>query len=179
MNKRWLVIGGIILAVLIAILVIFLIFFNKPAIAPVSSLKTLSNNPFADAVNTEAENTVTSPATFAMNFYKWYVANMEASVSFPTAQQLTTLFPQWTTSAFILQYQSEKHDINFDEDPVLYSQDIPDGWGSGLTATIQSQTATASTVQVVIGTGTSAQTYIVQLVMGNGQWLINSISSPN
>jgi hypothetical protein len=180
MKKRWLVVILISLAIIVIGFLIVALFF-KPQSASISptSLKTLSNNPFADAVNTGTTNTVASPATFSMNFYKWYVANIEENDTFPTTQQLTTLFPQWATSAFILQYQSEKHDINFDEDPVLYSQDIPDGWGFGLTATVLAQTATTSSVQVVIGSGSSAQTYTVQLVMSNGQWLVNSISSPN
>ena len=175
MKKRWLVIVVILLALIVIALIVFALFSHSQPV-PASPLD--HSNPFADSVDTGSANTAVSPATFTVNFYKWYIGNYESSLVFPTAQQLTTSFPQWATTAFILRYQSERDDIDFGEDPVLYSQDVPDGWRSGLTAKILNQTATSSSVQFELGTGSLTQTYFIQLVKSNGQWFIDSISSP-
>ena len=171
MKGRTLVIGIIILVVIVAILIaIALLYHPAPAPSP------LSTNPFADAVQTGAANSVASPAVFSTNFYKWYIGNREANPNFPSTAQLASAFTQWMTPAFILQYQSTVNDPNNDADPILYAQDDPLGWGSGMTATILTQTDTASSVKVLIGSGSLVHTYTLQLVKSNGQWLINSIS---
>ncbi len=172
MKNRWLVIGAIVLIVILFIALV--VYFLLPK--PVPATTPLSTNPFSDAVVTGTANNVTSPATFSVNFYKWYIANREANSNFPTTDQLTTEFSQWTTSNFILYYQSSIHNVNIDADPVLYAQDDPLQWGAGMTATILSQTDTTSSVQVVIGSGSLAHTYTVKLVKNNEQWLIDSIS---
>ena len=177
MKRRGLIIAVIILALIVVALVIFALFFYS---APAPTTSPLDTNPFADAVEVGTTNTAVSPATFSMNFYKWYIGNKAANLSFPFSDQLATSFSQWATPAYILQYQSERADVvNFDEDPVLYAQDDPRTWGSGLTASILSQTDTTSSVQVEVGSGSLVHTYTLQLVKTNGQWLINSIAGTN
>jgi hypothetical protein len=176
MKTNWLVIGLIVIVVaLIIFATVIFFFFRTPKPAP----SPFNSNPFSSAIDTGSANQTVSPATFALNFYKWYIGNKTTDINFPSTEQLSTLFPQWTTQSFILTYQSERSDLNFDEDPVLYAQDDPRGWGTGFTANVLSETATASSVQVVIGSGTMTHTYTVELVKQNNQWLINSISGSN
>ena len=171
MKNRWILI--LVIFILIIIIGVFIsVLFLQPKHALVLPLST---NPFADSALIGNSNLVVSPDTFAINFYKWYIGNREVNPSFPTSDQLTTSFTQWATSSFILQYQSTINDPGTDADPILYAQDDPRGWGSGITGTILSQTNTTSSVKVVIGSGT-IHTYIVQLIKNNGQWFVNSIT---
>jgi hypothetical protein len=172
MKNRWLLIG-IVVVVLIVIVVIVVALSNKPQ---QSAVIPPTVNPFADAVDTGSANTVLSPADFSVNFYKWYIGNREADPSFPSADQLQNGFTQWMTPQFILEYQATVSDPDNDADPILYAQDDPRGWGSGISAAIQSQTDSASTVTVAIGSGSSVHNFTLQLVKSNGQWLISSIS---
>ena len=176
MKKRGLIIAIIIFAIITIAIIIFVLFPHSQPVVPASPMD--HSNPFASAIDTGAANTVVSPDTFTVNFYKWYIGNYQSQVGFPTTQQLATTFTQWATPAFILKYQSDRSNVDFGVDPVLYSQDLPDGWRLGLTAKILSQTPTSSSVQFQLGTGSLAQIYYVQLVKGNGQWLIDSITSP-
>ena len=168
----------VLIFVFVVALVFGIIFFllQKPANTPASQSNKTQSNPFADSIATASANLTESPATFSIDFYKWYMGNREADPNFPSTAQLTNSFPQWTTTNFILHYQSTAADLNIEEDPVLYAQDNPLQWGSGLTATILMQTNTTSSVQVLVGSGSLIHTYTVQLVKSNGQWLVDSIS---
>jgi ribosomal protein L21E len=170
-GKLLIVIACVIVFLIIVLLGIgyFLSIKSAPSSAP------FSTNPFADAVQTGTANQTDSPATFSVNFYKWYIGNRETDPSFPSTDQLASSFTQWMTPAFILKYQSEVGDVNIDADPILFAQDDPRGWGAGITGTVVSQTDTSSSVQVVIGSGSLAHTYTLQLIKSNGQWLIDSI----
>jgi hypothetical protein len=170
--KYWKILLALVLVILIAIIAAGYFFFAKSA--PVAA--PFAANPFADDVETGTANQVTSPAAFSANFFKWYIGNRETDPSFPSTDQLSNLFTKWMTPAFILKYQSEVGDPNIDADPILFAQDDPRGWGSGITGTVLSQTDTTSSVQVVIGSGSLAHTYTLQLVKSNNQWLIDSIS---
>jgi hypothetical protein len=172
MKRHWLT-ALIIVVVVILLLFLAFAFTGKRQQAP----QTNPNyNPFSDSIATTDQNQVTSPATFSINFYKWYIGNVKANISFPSTTQLETEFPAWTTSNFILHYQSTESDPNTDADPILFAQDDPTQWGSNMSAKILTETDTSSAVQVVIGSGSLAHTYVVSLIKSNNQWLIDSIS---
>jgi flagellar basal body-associated protein FliL len=102
MKNRWIIVVGV-LVVLLVVGFFAYVLFLQPKSATVSTPVSLTTNQFPEAVTTAPTKLTTTPDTFSINFYKWYIGNKEADINFPSATQLTTTFAQWTTASFILQ----------------------------------------------------------------------------
>ena len=176
MKSRSVIIIGVVLVVIIICIIVSVMLTVKPA--PTATTSPLTTNPFADDAVVGNANLAVSPDAFAISFFKWYIGSREVTIDFPTQDQLVSVFTPWTTSSFILHYQETLNSPGNETDPILYAQDDPSDWGLGITATILSQTSDSSTVKVTVGTD-GIHIYTVQLVKGNGHWLINSISGTN
>ncbi|MBA3789171.1 DUF3828 domain-containing protein [Patescibacteria group bacterium] len=164
--KHWKIILAVLVIVILGDLALTFLLINK-APAPTNNNP---GNPFA----TSTQNTVESPAVFTTNFYKWYLANRKESLAFPASDNLNSLLGPWLTPRFIANWKKIIADT--DADPAILSQDDPSNWGPGLGSSIISQSNTASTVKISIGSGLTVYTYIVRLIKIDGNWRIDSVA---
>jgi hypothetical protein len=168
MKKVEIVILVIVMIIVIGGIALYIILPTKPAGTETAQVTPIT---FPDSATT---SNIQSPADFTTEFYTWYLASIEKDPSFPSLALVSTSFGQWLTPEFIQNWQSIGNST--DADPVLLAQDDPNTWGAGIRSIITAQSPTASTVSVTIGTGTTAHSYVVKLLIYNGSWKIDSVS---
>jgi hypothetical protein len=168
--KNWKIILPIVLVVLIlGTLLFFFLTPSKPAQV------TTPHDPFADVSNNPAE----TPDAYTSAFYTWYLQVLATDQNFSSSPIFKSSISQWLTPEFVANWDSIVE--NTDQNPVLLSQDIQSSWASDIHTAINNQSATDSTVQVSLGTGTDQQLLTFHLVRTNNQWRIASVDpvSPN
>lgn len=161
---KWITIA--VLGLLVIIVGIVLLFGTKTPAPQTQTTNTVTLPVAAQALQ--------SPAEFATDFYTWYISNREKGPSFPTPNNLTSVLGPWLTPQFIANWQTII--TNTDADPVLWAQDNPATWGHGITASIVSQSNSASSVRVLIGSGKTTHTFTLQLVKSGNSWRIDSVA---
>ena len=117
-------------------------------------------------------STAKSPTSFALDFYSWYITSRTHSPDFPSDHYAAVLAP-WLSENFIFRWR----DIvtSTEADPILWAQDSPSTWGTGLTATSLSESESDSLVRVAVGAGSSLHTFTVHLVKNLGSWKVDSV----
>lgn len=157
--KTWTIIATV-LGIIIIIGVVLLFLIPKPAQVPTQP----AGNPFGQQAE-DIGNTAASPANVTLNFYKWYLSH-DGSVE-------ASALSDWLTPAFVTGSQTIRTDEELD--PFLLSQDVPSADAS-LSASLLNQSASDSTVRLVIQASDGGATYTVHLLNVSGQWRIDSIS---
>jgi len=111
---------------------------------------------------------------FTTAFYNWYLQNLKQNPTFPDPSIRNQVFAPWLSSNFIANWDTIGN--NIDSDPALLASDNPETWGPGVFSSVLTQTATTAAVHVTIGYGSTAHTYVVQLIKASdGNWRIDSV----
>ena len=168
--KNWkIILPAALLILILGILLFFFLAQSKPAQV------TTPYNPFADVSNNPAE----TPDAYTSAFYTWYLQVLAKDQSYSSSPDFKTSIQKWLTPEFVANWNSIVE--NTDADPVLLSQDYQDSWLTNIRTAIVSQSATDSTVEISLGTGTDQQLLSVHLIRTDNQWRIASVdpASPN
>jgi Protein of unknown function (DUF3828) len=173
--KSW-VTTLILLVVIVSLVIIAVILTSRPSIPATPS--TPPPNPYVSVESSTQETTTTaSPATFAADFYAWYLQNLINNPGFTTSPQFKSSLGKWLTPDFINNWQ--KITTSTGSDPVTLLQDYQNSWLTNINPSIVDQSSTTSTVLASLGTPGELQRVIVHLVFANGTWLIASVTSAN
>lgn len=166
MNKKVLIILGIVILIILVCLVVFLFVQRKP-----QPTQTATQTTFPMATSSAAA-TSEPPANFVHDFFNWYLTvgdNLNAS-NYPSYDQQLS---QWITPEFHSQLDTIIADTN--QSPFVLAQDIPPDWRSNINTQLVSASTDSAIVDVTLGTATDQQTLQVTVVPVNGQWRISKV----
>jgi hypothetical protein len=163
--KKLLFIIGIII-ILIAIGIVSFIFFSP------KSSPGLSGNTFPIS----SDQQVPQPDVYATNFYKWYILQFKNDVDFNATPDLKKQLLTWVTPQFADQFENIIQSTG--SDPVLLAQDYQDSWLTDVSSSVLSNSGTAATILVSLGSVNDLHQLVVNLVLVDGYWRVNSVTKP-
>jgi hypothetical protein len=146
---------------------VFLFWSSRDTASPSSQSPSGLGNP---ASGTSA--TPNSSAEFVIAFYSWYIDGATKNLRFADSSEFVSTINNWLTPEFVQKWNYLIQQTN--ANPVLLAQDFDASWKDAVHASVSSQTAEETIVQVTFGT--SQHTVYAHLMQQNGSWRIASVT---